>query len=278
MTTIIVDKSEKSSAPHIVESLSKYFKVISANLPHRIYGNKKITAGDINIPLDDGTVLAIERKTGSDLLNSIKERHILNQVEVMHTHAKWCAVIVTGKISYSPNDMVIVDKRETEWGGASVRALLDTIQFSGCAVRFCPETEYPLMVREIYDLASKPDKHRGLVKNRIITFPPVDERVQFLAQLPGIGLETAESLLQFAGMMDKNADGDGFGTLVSALHWMSILSGVDQDSRPKNWGGKKILTTRKFFGLASDEYIAQVKELKNETVIVSGQLYGKTPF
>src|SRR5574342_49617 len=114
MITIIVDKSEKSSAPHVIESLKKYFNVVVANLPHRTYGNTSITAGDINIPLEDGNLLAIERKTGSDLLNSIKDRHILNQIEVMHTYAKWCAIIVTSKILYSPNDMVIVDKKETE--------------------------------------------------------------------------------------------------------------------------------------------------------------------
>jgi hypothetical protein len=113
-----------------------------------------------------------------------------------------------------------------------------------------------MMVKEIYDVVNKPSEHKGIVKNRIVTFPPIDERIQFLAQLPSVGLESAESLLQFAGMMDDNADEDGYGTLASALHWISIMSQIDKDSRPVNWVGKRILTNRKFFGLKSNEYIS----------------------
>lgn len=268
MTILIVDENENTQAPHIVESLKHYFSpVLVANLPHREFGGTSVTAGDINIPLDDGNILAVERKTVSDFLGSIANRHILNQVEVMHTHAKFCVVIITGKLGYSVTDKVIADKRETEWNGSSVRALLDLIQFSGCAVRYCPEAEYALMVKEIYEVVSKSDKHSGIVKNRITTFPPIDERVQFLAQLPSVGLESAESLLNFAGMMEgvkPDEDGNTFGTIAQALHWMSIMSQIDKESRPVNWVGKRILTNRKFLGLASNEYIKIESEGEKE--------------
>ena len=99
------------------------------------------------------------------------------------------------------------------------------------------------------------DEESRLVKNRIITFPPVDERIQFLAQLPGVGLESAESLLTFAGVMEDTQDTDGYGTLAEAIHWVSILSQIGKEDRPKNWKGEKILTIRKFLGLKSNEYI-----------------------
>jgi ERCC4-type nuclease len=256
MPTLIIDENENSQAPQIVEQLRKVFNpVIVANLPHRSFGNTSVTAGDINIPLEDGNILAIERKTAIDFLNSIKNRHILNQVEVMATHAKYSAIIITGKIMYSPEDKVIADRKQTEWGGKSVRALLDVIQYSGCVIRYCPVSEYAYMVREIYEVVNNPSEHRGIVKNRIVTFPPIDERVQFLAQLPSVGLESAESLLKFAGMMEDCKDEEGYGTLANALHWMSILTQIDLDSRPKLWGSKKILTNRKFLGLESNQYL-----------------------
>jgi len=263
---VIVDENENTQAPQIVEGLKRLFpQTIVASLPHREFGSERITAGDINIPLDNGEILAIERKTATDFLNSIKDRHIINQVEVMHQNAKYCAIIITGKLAYSPvDDHVIADKRDTEWKGKSVRALLDLIQLSGCIIRYCPVSEYASMVKEIYDVVSKPAEHRGIIKNRIVTFPPIDDRVQFLAQLPGVGLESAESLLNFAGMMESvkpDEDNNTFSTVAQALHWLSILVQIDQDSRPKNWGPKRILTNRKFLGLNSNEYLKIEKEI-----------------
>ena len=254
---LLVDKSEESSAPGVVERLRKQFaNVHTVNLPHRQHGGTMVTAGDINIPLDDGSILAIERKTPDDFLGSIPNRHIFNQVEVMHSIAKFVAVVVTGKLTWSPDgDKVIADKRQTEWDGVSVRAALRKIQMSNCILEFCPVGEFPMIVKEIYDTCSKIGEPAKAIKNRIVTFPPTDERVQFLAQFPNVGLESAESLLKFAGTMEGTNDSEGYGTIAQAIHWMTILVQIDKDSRPANWGAKKILTGRKFLGLASNQYI-----------------------
>ena len=254
---LIVDKNEKDTNPRIVQLLEKYFsQVIVTNLPHRDFGNTSVTAGDINIPLDDGSILAIERKTPDDFLNSIASGHLFDQIEVMSNNAKYSAVIITGKISYGDkNDMVFADDEQTNWKGASVRAVFNVIQYSGCALIFCPPKQYPMMIAEIYNTVNKPDKRQSIRKNRVVTFPPVDERLEFIAQLPGIGLKLADSLLLFAGMMDKNADELGYGTVASALHWATILSQIDKESRPAGWGAAKILTVRKFFGLSESQYI-----------------------
>src|SRR5574339_1229322 len=96
---IVVDKNEQDTSPSTIESLKHIFpNLIVANLPHRQYGDTNITAGDINIPLDDGNILAIERKTVSDFLGSIPNRHVMNQIEVMHSHAKFVALVITGKM------------------------------------------------------------------------------------------------------------------------------------------------------------------------------------
>ncbi len=277
---LIVDKSEESSNPKFVQMLKKNFaQVIVTNLPHRIHGNTKVTAGDINIPLDDGNLLAIERKTPEDFLASISHRRIFNQVEVMANNAKYSAVVITGKISYGgKHDMTYINDEVTEWSGASVRAVIRAIQYSGCVVDFCPQDQFCNQITEIYKLVNKPDKHQSIVKNRIITFPPIDERVEFIAQMPGVGLKLADSLLIFAGKMENNADELGYGSVAAALHWVTLLSQIDKAERPAGWGAAKILTIRKFFGLASDEYFATVKELGNQIVVISGQEYGEVPF
>jgi len=258
---IVVDKSEQDTSPHTVEQLKRIFpNLLVANLPHRKYGNTNVTAGDINIPMDDGNILSIERKTVSDLLGSIPNRHIMNQIEVMHQHAKFVALVITGKMQYSPTDMVVDGKRETEWRGGDVRSLLRKIQLSPAIVEFCPEHEYANMVMEIYRTVSGIDNLPKTYKNRIVTFPPISEKVQFIAQLPSVLLDRAQSLLKFAGMMDNNVDEDGFGTVAGALHHLSIMSHYGKEVRPEHWGAKTILTNRKFLGLASNEYIGIIKE------------------
>jgi len=268
---LIVDKNEKDTAPKVVKLLEKCFsQVVIANLPHHAYGGITVTAGDINIPLDNGSIFAIDRKTPQDFLNSIPNRHIFNQIEVMAQYAKYSSIIITGFFHYDKNDMVWISDNgkleaatKTNWKGVSVRSTMSLIQYSGCALIFCPPARYPDQIAELYNTVNKPDKHQGITQHRIVTFPPVDNRITFLAGgsgLPGIGIKLADTLLTFAGMMDGDADEQGYGTLAGALHWVTILSGISKSERPKGWGPEKILTVRKFLGLSSNQYIKTQEE------------------
>jgi ERCC4-type nuclease len=272
---LIVDTNEKSSNPKVFASMQRHFsKIIVTDLPHREHGGTKVTAGDVNIPLEDGKILAIERKTPTDFLQSIASRHIFDQVEVMANHAKYSAVIITGTLAYTDKtDIVVADGVRTDsdnskgWSGRSVRAALNVIQYSGCPVVFCPPNQYCNMIEEIYSTVSKPDTRQGITKRRIITFPPVDERVVFLCGFPGISVTLADRLLKFAGMMDKNADEEGYGTVAGAIHWATIMGGIDKKERPEGWGASKILTVRKYLGLSSTEYLglnSEEEEIKAE--------------
>jgi ERCC4-type nuclease len=280
---LIIDKSEQASNPKVVEQLQKNFsQTIIANLPHHNYGGTNITSGDINIPLDDGSLLAIERKTPEDFLGSIKDRHIFNQVEVMAANAKYSAIVVTGKFFYGKDDIVYIEKgdkkAQTNWTGNSVRAVIYAIQFSGCPVIFCPASEYSNTIAAIYNLVNQSDRHQGVVKNRVITFPPVDARVENLAQLPGISLTLAERLLQKAGEFDDNKDEEGYGTIPGALQYLTIMMAIDKASRPAGFGQAKVFSLRKFFQLNEDEYIGKIREIeykKKPAVEINGSIYVK---
>jgi ERCC4-type nuclease len=248
---IIVDKNEEATSKSTVDSLRKHFS-------HVRVGNLK--AGDINIPLDDGCLLAIERKAPHDFLASIADRRIFEQAESMAVIAKYSAFIVTGKFIYhEKTDDVWVDGRKTNWRGTSVRSVITLLQYSGCALIFCPVKEYARQVEELYSTVNKPEMRKGLKQRRIVTWPPVDERVNMLASIAGIGLMRAESLLKFAKVEIEDGD-DEYGTLGMALHWATIMNMVPKTERPKGWGYKTVLNVRKLLGLKPNEYIGINKE------------------
>lgn len=196
---IIVDQNEKDTNPEVVASIKRHFtNVIVTNLPHHEHGGTRVTAGDVNLPLDDGNLLAIERKTPTDFVQSIFSGHLFDQVEIMAQHAKYSAVIVTGRFTYTEkSDIVrIDDNREyPKWKGAAVRGAITTLQYSACPVIFCPPNKYCQMIFEVFNTVNKQDARQTVKKNRIITFPPVDNRVEFIAQLPGTGFELSLILL-----------------------------------------------------------------------------------
>lgn len=258
---ILVDPNEVGTSPKTIEALKRHFTSVVIS--------KKPMGFDLQIPLQDGSILAIERKSPADFLASIGDNRLKQQIEKMHSKAKFSAIVVTGKINYAGNGYVKLDEdQETrKWKSVSVRGMIRAIQLSGTILEWCPASLFPQMVEEIYTTCNTEDHRQGLQKHRVITFPPLDDRIQILGQFCGVGIESAKSLLKFAGMMDKNADEEGYGTLASALHWMTILSQIDSKSRPKNWAGKpgatKILENRKLLGLAADEYLAVLKETSN---------------
>ncbi len=255
---LIVDQNEKATNPKIVSSLENHFsKVIISNLK----------CGDVNIPMDDGSVLAIERKAPYDFLASIADGRIFEQVESMALHAKYSAFIVTGKFTYTDkSDMCCIEGENTNWKGSAVRATMTVIQFSGCPIIFCPESKYAEMIAELYNTVNKPDERRGIRKNRIITFPPVDNRVQLMAQFPGIGLKLAESAMHWVKVMENDTSEDEYPSIALTFHWLSIMAQIDKGSRPEGWGAKKILTFRKFMGLSSNQYIGVISENENNQI------------
>jgi ERCC4-type nuclease len=241
---IIVDANEQATAPWTVDDLRKHF------------GDKSVVigtpaSGDLNILLSNGGILAIERKTPSDLLNSIGDGRLFHQVENMANHANYSVIVITGYMSYDPKDDFVVIDAKTNWKGKSVRAALDAVQFSGCAIRTCSKNGYATTVGELYDLVNKSSGiHLQLKKRRVITFPPVSVPVEILSSFPGIGLKRAISLLEWA----STTKGDECSTtLAQAIEWASIMALVNKPDRPEGWGDAVVKTFRGSLGLQPDE-------------------------
>ena len=241
---ILTDTNEKATNPVIVARLLKMF-------PKLEVGNLK--CGDVNVVMDNGKLLAIERKAPADFLGSIADGRVFKQVEQMAHCAQYYAIILTGQFSYDDDDMVVINStkvEQTNWHGKSVRAAMTAIEWSACPIIFSTEYNYPMAIQELIEFCSKPSARIQMPSShRIVTFPPADERVEILATLPGVGFKRADALLKFVG------DGAEYGRLCDALEWASAMDNINEDSRPEGWGKVTLTNFRGIMGLFPTEHL-----------------------
>jgi len=254
---IIADINEKATNPKVIASLKKLFPSLKL---------QQLKFGDLNVILDNGDLLAIERKEAHDFLGSIGDGRVFRQVEAMSNGAKWCAIIIQGVISFDENDMTEINGKVTNWRGASVRGALLAIQWSGCPIIFTASFpyDYAEIVADIIKFCSKPDvHHQSLGRKRIVTFPPISLPEEIVAGFPGIGLKRARSLINFAKDMDDKSKEP---SLAKALCWVTYLPRLDYKSRPEGWGDKTVTNFRLALGLSDNEHlIIEEERSKNGT-------------
>lgn len=232
----------------------------------------ELTCGDINIILDDGKLLAIERKRPGDFLGSIASGRLFRQVENMAKNATWSCVLVEGLFMFDKNDMAVIpiyDKADekiiqyekTNWKGASVRGAMYAIQWSGCPIITVDPSNVPKVVHDIAGFCTKPAEHaQSLGRKRIVTFPPITLPEEIVSALPGVGLKRARALLEFSAR--KNGNKERVPSLSEALSWASMLILIDKGSRPEGWGNQTILNVRSALGLLTGEYLAIQEDKK----------------
>lgn len=243
---IIADSNEQATSPETISNLQKVFPKVLIS---------KLSSGDLNIILEDGSILAIERKEIHDFLASIGDGRLFAQVENMATHAKYSVIVITGTLGYTKDDMAIANGEITNWHGASVRGAMYAVMFSACPVFLVNKENYASLCLELSEFVTKEDQRLQRNHKRIVTFPPVEDEVDILCAFPDVGLKRANSLMDFIG--GKN----GNGTLAEAMSWVSALPLIPAESRPQYWGMKSIDKFRKTLGLKENQYL----EIREET-------------
>ena len=247
---VMVDSNELSTNPKVVELLREYFPKLQV---------MSLEFGDINVVLENGSLLSIERKNVSDFLSSIGDGRVFNQVERMAAGAKFYAIIMIGKIEFDKDDMVVVDNHVTGWRGVAVRAAIYSLQWSGCPIEWCTTYDsLPFIVNEMIKFCEQPEVHlQKIGHKRIVTFPPVDSRVEIIASFPNVGLKRADSLLRFARDQNKEYKDieDPYSTVIEALAWASAFPLIKSRARPEGWGDKIVQNLRISLGLDTQEYI-----------------------
>ena len=165
-----------------------------------------LDAGDLLVATDDSCLLAIERKTASDLLNTLRDDRLFPQLAKLREVSPWAYLIVCGVFQPGPGGICIADGRATGWNWASVQGALLTAQEMGVHVlHVASDADYEASVIR---LANRDRSALRIAPARDVTI--ISEQEQVLASLPGIGGEKARALLA------------EFGSAHLALHYLTV--------------------------------------------------------
>lgn len=208
-----------------------------------------LDCGDVWASCDDGNLLVIERKTPSDLLNSIKDKRIFSQAAAMRQKTPYAYVVVTGTLQNGSDGKIWVDGRATGWNWNSVQGALITIQECGVQVVYClGDGEFEDTV-----LRLTRRKRDGEYVLSPVSLPRVmTPAEQMLTALPGIGMERAQTLID---EIEKPAQALAF------LTWNNEYTFGGETFNVAGIGNGTVARIRGALGLSEGEYLEVVKEV-----------------
>ena len=154
--------------------------------------------GDVIAFTDDDEIIAIERKTTDDLLNSLRDERLIPQVAgLLSISNKWSYLVVCGELRRGPDGKAISEGRATGWNYRAVQGALLTIQEMGVRIAQCGRDAADFEA-EVVALANR--QHAGVL-NILPPSPPmmVGPQETLLCSIRGIGVERAQSLIQDYG-------------------------------------------------------------------------------
>ena len=168
-----------------------------------------LSAGDLWAATETDHII-IERKSASDLLNSIADNRLLNQASEMRKLSSWCYLVVCEPLTPTADGYVKFAARDSRWSWKSVQGALLTVQEMGVGVVILDGIDdYPAAIKR---LANR--------KRELIIAPRIKERVltpgeNILAALPGIGFEKAQAVAE-----------EFDGNVAEALSWLTWRKAV----------------------------------------------------
>lgn len=198
----------------------------------------QLECGDLWASTDDGEMLIVERKTPSDLLGSIKDGRLFQQVAAMREKSKWAYVMVTGALTHSLDGHVITENRTTGWRFDDVMGALLTIQELGVSLIHCQSDSH--YEEAVIRLARRDRKQTKPIQPRVQAHVLTDAE-KILTSLPGIGLERAGLLL------------GEFGTAAHALAWLTWEENFRHEVAGIGNGTKQ--NVRRALGLNAEEWL-----------------------
>jgi hypothetical protein len=172
----------------------------------------QLETGDVQTVTDDGCTLVFERKTPGDFLNTLKEERLFPQLarmtEIRNAQARanepltyWPYLVITGSFLPGPDGKVTADGRATGWPFSSVMGTILSIQEMGAFVMFANgDLDFEDCILRIGKRSRGPETKIVAPRPAKMLGPKID----FLTGLPGVGVEHAQSILQWAG--DNVAD------------------------------------------------------------------------
>lgn len=196
--------------------------------------------GDLLATTGDGTLIAIERKTSDDFLNSVRSGRIWPQLAGIRQQTPWSYLVITGVLLPAASGMAITERGETGWKWASVQGALLRAQELGCmVVHAAKDVDFESTV-----LALAARSHQDECPVEPVRLPRFfSDAEALLSALPGIGLDRAQALLAYAG------------TAGWALNWLTDQSSTD---KVDGIGPKTRQNIREALGLRDDESLCVI--------------------
>lgn len=149
-----------------------------------------LDAGDVMVTCDDGAVLAIERKTASDLLNTLADDRLFPQLARLRQTSQWAYLVITGQLIADVSGKAIADGRPTGWNYASVAGALLTAQEMGVMVmQVASDNDFE---QAIIRLANRSRGPMTLTPARDASI--LSEGWSVVAALPGVGIERVKCI------------------------------------------------------------------------------------
>ena len=186
-------------APDVLSALvdqrepAEILEQVTRGLAPAVVESAMLAAGDAWLACADGAMLVVERKTPSNLLNSVRDGRLFNQAREMREISAWCYVVITGVLMPGTDGRVWIGREAIGgWNWNSVQGALLTLQEAGVGV---------LTLRGDDEYADALGRLAGR-KRETMRIPPVrDMRIttpgeQILSALPGIGIERAGAILE----------------------------------------------------------------------------------
>lgn len=152
--------------------------------------------GDLLATCDDGTLLAIERKTSDDLLGSLTDDRLWPQLAGIKAQTTWAYLVICGRLEPASNGYTLTERGETKWPWASVQGALLKAQELGIFVVHCASDQ---------DYESTVIRLSARSHNDTVVITPakapklLSEGEQILLALPGIGPEKVGAIFDYCG-------------------------------------------------------------------------------
>lgn len=192
ITAVLVDSRE----PDWVKKLDFGAPTIEATME----------TGDLEVATLDDQVLQIERKTPEDFLSSLKDGRLMAQMarlaEDRHfelirngKNHTWPYLVITGSFDVREGKTV-TQRGVTGWSFNAVSGALLSIQEMGVFVTFCDgDAAFRDCVVRLAE--RKRDEFQAILPPRPGQL--LGPKISFLVGLPGIGIERAQDVLDWAG-------------------------------------------------------------------------------
>lgn len=154
----------------------------------------QLDAGDLQAGCDDALIV-VERKTATDFLNTLRDDRLFPQLARCRELTTWAYLALCGDLRQGAGGKCLCDGRETGWNWSSIQGALLTVQELGVNVLWvASDADYEAAVirlcnRDRQQVKVRPARDSVLMGNDQIV----------LASLPGIGVERAKALLDYAG-------------------------------------------------------------------------------